>query len=274
MQPSEEHTRRNETSSSGTPPWGWLSGTRLSDTEGMKAKYPSNAAPSQTSNSYDSSEEKASLDKILHQSPHPGFDRVLRVPDLIEVLRPVRANLAFNDEAFITALQDELDFFSPSLFVQGSYHDNPESKIYSALTKEMNRLNKNECRKLAHYLTFLVELQTLHADSSDFTLALRTTPPGKGEEAFPGAGLHLDLRTKRLLSTLVGPGMEWVLPEEVDPEQLALIMKGKESSHLFRDDAVIKQTQTGDVILFTGSRLPHRPPITSERRLLCVIDSP
>lgn len=285
MDPSEEHTRRDDTSSSGTPSWGWLSDTRLSDTrlsdtEGMQARYPSTAAPSQTSNSYDTSKEKASLssaaslDSTLHQSPHPGFDRVLRVPDLIEVLRPGGANLTFNEGTFTNALQDELDFFSPSLVVQGNYHDNPESKIYTALTKEMNRLNKNECRKLAHYLTSLVELQTIHTESSDYTLALRTTPPSQAEEGFLGAGFHLDVRTKRLLSTLVGPGMEWVLPEEVDPEQLALIMKGKESSHLFRDDAVIKQTQTGDVILFTGSRLPHRPPITTQRRLLCVIDSP
>jgi hypothetical protein len=205
---------------------------------------------------------------------YPGFHQVLRIPDLIEVLRPVGAKLTFNDRGVRDALQDELDFFSPSLFVQGSFHDNPESKIYSALTKEMNRLNKNECRKLANYLTSLVELQTIHTESSEYTLTLRTTPPSQAEVGFPGFGFHLDVRSKRLLSTLVGPGMEWVLPEEVNPEQLALIMKGKESSHLFRDDAVVKQTHTGDVVLFTGNRLPHRPPITTERRLICVIDSP
>lgn len=209
------------------------------------------------------------LNKALHFNRHPEFSQILRIPDLIEVLAPSNY-----DKDFTEALKNELEFFSPRLVVRGSYHDNPESKIYSALTKEMNRLNKNECRKLAHYLTSLVELQTLHADSSDFTLALRTTPPGKGEEAFPGAGLHLDLRTKRLLSTLVGPGMEWVLPEEVNPQQLDLVMKGKDSSTLLRDGAIIKQTNPTEVVLFTGNRLPHRPPITRERRFLCVIDSP
>ena len=209
------------------------------------------------------------LNKALHLNHHPEFSQILRIPDLIEVLSPLHY-----EKDFTESLKDELDFFSPSFVVQGNYHNNPEGKIYSALTKEMNRVNKTECRKLAHYVTSLVELQTLHTDSPDFTLALRTTPPGKMEEAFPGAGFHLDLRTKRLLSTLVGPGMEWVLPEEVNPEQLELVMKGKDSSTLFREGAAIKQTNPTDVVLFTGNRLPHRPPITTERRLLCVIDSP
>jgi hypothetical protein len=247
----------------------------------MKAQYPSNAAPSLNSNSYDTSKEKASRSNTnslsstasfsgtVHQSPHPGFDRILLVPDLIEVLRPTHY-----DQNFSNILQDKFDFFSPSLIVQGSYLDNPERKIFAMLRKKIEQLTHDECQELSHHLTTLVELQTIHSNRSDYTLTLRTTLPNMTGEAFPGAGFHLDIRSQRLLSTLVGPGMEWVLPEEVNPEQLALIMKGKESSHLFQDDAVVKQTHTGDVVLFTGNRLPHRPPITTERRLLCVIDSP
>ena len=177
-------------------------------------------------------------------------------------------------ERISNALRKEIGISCPNILVKGDHRTNHERKIYSALTKKMKRMNKDERLQVANYLSSLVELQREYSGSTQFSLSLRTTIPSSRNEAFPGEGFHLDVRGKRLLSTLVGPGMEWVLPEEVYSDKLNLIMNGKSCSQLLRQGAELKQVRETDVVLFEGNRVPHRPPKTDQLRLLCVIDSP
>ncbi|MFO0335169.1 MAG: DUF1826 domain-containing protein [Pseudomonadota bacterium] len=131
---------------------------------------------------------------------------------------------------------------------------------------------------LARHLAELVELYAILTDASRVGLRFCVTA---GQ---PCPRFHVDRVGLRLITTLRGPGTQWLEPDDVDRRRLGPGSGGlpDESSGLLRPGAAIRQLAAFDVGVFKGESWPgnagrgavHRsPPPDGSFRAMVTLDA-
>lgn len=209
------------------------------------------------------------------------------IPDQIE-LTGIKYNLTTHQPGLLRVYSPEKfsllqTNFDPSIVTQNSsFVINPSRPQYSrfkrvthaeAIRTKFNSIPDEFCDELSQLISDLCKVYAFEASwKHRVEVNINKSPPQRPHERYPGEGIHYDNRDFRLYYS-IGSGFEWVKPELINPESMRKISKGRDPDSMFNvEDVAYKQVQSGDVVLFYGSRLPHRTPFTGEHRLLILID--
>ncbi len=141
------------------------------------------------------------------------------------------------------------------------------------LLKEYFSSHFTECFSLFDDISELLGLFEKTTQASSFRLVLTTVSTNMCSR------FHTDINDLRMLCTYVGPGTLW-LPDAFVNRKAH--QAGKQNENIIPEEALIQQTQTGDVVILKGALYPeanpvlHRSPTIEEKgekRLLLRIDT-
>ncbi|GEM_PF-6566017 len=126
--------------------------------------------------------------------------------------------------------------------------------------------------ELSQLIADLSHLYTRIFDAERVEVNLFSTKPQGRPENYPGEGIHYDNRRNRIYVAF-GPGMEWVKKEEINPEALKIQSKGRDPDSMFLTKTPeYYHVNSGEIVIFDGTNVPHRTPFCDQQRAVLIID--